>query len=559
MLKKLKIKHFAIIDDLELDFYSGMTVLTGETGAGKSIIIDAISLLLGERADKTMIRSNAEEAIVEGVFTIEGHALKNLLDHYEIEYHDEIMLSRTISKDNQNAIKVNNQRVTLKIINEMSAFLADIHSQFDTSQLIHPEQYLKLIDNFRKDKVLEYLSAYQNHLDQYLSAYKAYENLKNKRQKSLQELDLYQFQLKELSNLELSEGELEELNEKVNVLNNIDKINYNLAESYSMINDQGILENLYHIKNNIDEISGTTKDLKDISERMNNLYYELKDLNDEIEYNQEALEYDPSELETMNQRINELEKIQKKYQKSISELIIYQEELTDMIDEIENYDELIIKKEMQVETKHKSLVNQAVQLSNLRKTIAKKITIEIIDTLKELEIKHADFRIDFEDFKFDNVFDRDVFKQDGVDRVDFMISTNKGEPLKPLSKTASGGEMSRVMLTFKTIFAKSQKIPTIIFDEIDTGISGYVAKQIGRKISQTAKFAQVISITHIPQVVAEGIHHLCIKKDIIDDKTKISVAYLNYDERVEEIAKMMSADAVTNAARDIAKELLIRT
>jgi len=559
MLKKLKIKHFAIIDDLELDFYSGMTVLTGETGAGKSIIIDAISLLLGERADKSMIRSNAEEAIVEGFFTIESKTLKNLLDHNEIDYGEEIMLSRTISKDNQNVIKINNQRVTLKLVNEMSSYLADIHSQFDTTQLVHPEQYLKLIDNFRKDKVSEYLESYRNQLNEYIDAFRAYENLKNKRHQSLQELDLYQFQLKELSNLELSEGELETLNEKVNVLNNIDKINYNLAESYSMMNDQGLLENLFHIKNNIEEISETTKDIKDISERINNLYYELKDINDEIEDKQESLDYDPSELESMNERINELEKIQKKYQKSISELVIYQEELTDLINEIENYDDLILEKEKQVGDKYQLLVNQAKQLSNLRKTIAKKITIEIIETLKELEIKHADFKIHFEDIEFDDKFNREIFKIDGVDRVDFLISTNKGEPLKPLSRTASGGEMSRVMLTFKTIFAKSQKIPTIIFDEIDTGISGYIAKQIGRKISQTAKFAQVISITHIPQVVAEGIHHICIKKDIVDDKTKISVKYLDYDERVEEIAKMMSADAVTSAARDIAKELLIRT
>jgi len=254
MLKKLKIKHFAIIDDLELDFYSGMTVLTGETGAGKSIIIDAISLLLGERADKSMIRSNAEEAIVEGFFTIESKTLKNLLDHNEIDYGEEIMLSRTISKDNQNVIKINNQRVTLKLVNEMSSYLADIHSQFDTTQLVHPEQYLKLIDNFRKDKVSEYLESYRNQLNEYIDAFRAYENLKNKRHQSLQELDLYQFQLKELSNLELSEGELETLNEKVNVLNNIDKINYNLAESYSMMNDQGLLENLFHIKNNIEEI-----------------------------------------------------------------------------------------------------------------------------------------------------------------------------------------------------------------------------------------------------------------------------------------------------------------
>jgi len=559
MLKKLKIKQFAIIDDIELDFYSGMTVLTGETGAGKSILIDAISLLLGERADKTMIRNKADEATVIGVFEVKHSQLKNLLNHYDIDYQDEITIQRIISKDNQNVIKINDQKVSLKIINDISTYLADIHSQFDTTSLINPENYIRLIDHFRKDKVNEYIQYYQLKLSDYLKAYDDYLNLKNKKAETMKQLDLFQFQLKELSKLNLMNNELEELNEKVNVLNNIDKINYNLAESNALLNDQGLIENLYRIKSNIEGIEDTSKDFKDLSERLNNLYYELKDINEVIEDKQESLDYDPSELESMNERINDLEKIQKKYDKDISELIIYQEELSQTINDIENFDDLIIEKEAILEKEYLALVEQAQILSNLRQTIATKITSEIIETLKELEIKYADFKIEFHQIEFKDKFNRHQFKSDGIDQVDFLISTNKGEPLKPLSKTASGGEMSRVMLTFKTIFTKSQKIPTIIFDEIDTGISGYIAKKIGRKISETAQFAQVISITHIPQVVAEGIHHLSIKKQVINNQTKVIVNYLSYEERVEEIAQMMSAEEVTDSARNIARELLIRS
>lgn len=558
MLKKIKIKQFAIIDDIELDFYAGMTVLTGETGAGKSMIIDAISLLLGERADKTMVRAKANEAYVEGIFEVKHPQLKNILDYENIDFQDAITIQRVISKDNSNVIKINDQRVTLKLINDIAPYLADIHSQFDTTSLIHPEKYVKLIDDFRRDKVTEYLQSYQQRLKKYHQAYDDYHRLKEKKHLSLQQLDLYQFQVNELTKLDLSSDELEASYQKVNFLNNIDKINYNLAESVALLDEQGLIEQIYHIKNNIEEIQDTSDDFKDVSERLSNIYYELKDIETTLSNQQDNLDYDPRELATLNDRIHELEKIQKKYDMNIVELIDYLEQIKQSIDEIENYDELLKTKEQDLVNEYEQLTNQARQLSQLRQTIATKITKEIIDSLKFLEIEHADFEIQFQDIELNNHLNQQPFKHDGIDQIDFLISTNKGEPKKPLSKTASGGEMSRVMLTFKTIFAKSQKIPTIIFDEIDTGVSGFIAKKIGLKISETSQFAQVISISHSPQVVAEGIHHLSITKKVIDQHTKVDVNYLSYDERVEEIAKMMSAKEVTESARQIAKELLIR-
>jgi len=559
MLKKLKIKQFAIIDDIELDFFSGMTVLTGETGAGKSILVDAISLLLGSRADNQMIRSQADAAIVEGEFEVIHPMLKQLLTYHDIEYQDTIVIQRKLAKDNQNVIKINGTRVALKLINQISPYLADIHSQFDTTQLIHPEQYIRLIDSFRKDKVNQYLEHYKLLLKKYIEAIHEYNKLKQKKSETVQQMDLYTYQLKELDKLALEENELENLQEKVNVLNNIDQINYNLAESNALMNEQGILEKIYQVKTNIEALSKTTKDFQTLSERLNNLYYELQDINDEIEQQREHLDYDPYELEQMNERIHDLEKVQHKYQKSISELITYQEHLRNVLDEVENYDEVIKEREEAVVSTHQAVLEQAKQLTQLRQTIAKKVSQEIITTLRELEIKHADFKIVFESQPCENPFDTSCFKEHGIDQVDFLISTNKGEPLKPLSKTASGGEMSRVMLTFKTIFAKTQKVPSVIFDEIDTGISGYIAKKIGAKIAELASIAQVIAITHIPQVVAEGTHHLAIKKDIVGEHTKISVGYLSYEERIEEIAGMISGDTISDSAREMAKQLLIRT
>ncbi len=557
MLKSLHVKDFAIIDNIDLEFHQGMTVLTGETGAGKSIIVDAISLLLGDRAAKEMISSHSDSAKIIGEFDIKSKDIKNILDQQGIDYDQLLVIERIISKDNRNLVKINNQTSSLKTLKDLAIFLADIHSQFDTNQLINPDNYLGLIDNFRRDKIKQFLDSYTEALENYRHVVKDYYKLIAKKEETLKQLDLYKFQYSELKNMKLIENEYQELEENINVLDNIDKINTLLQKSHNTLTEEMLLDRLYEIKADFQSISSTSKEFENIHDRLQDIYYELDDINSTIIDKLDTLNYDKDDFEMMNQRLNDLEKIQKKYHKDIKELIDYQNFLEEEINQVENYDDIIQEKAKSVKEFFDKLLIEANNLSLFREDIAKKITKDVIETLHELVIKHAEFKVEFTKIVPKDEFDYQAFKTDGLDAIEFMISTNKGEPLKPLAKTASGGEMSRIMLAFKTIFARSQNIPTIIFDEIDTGISGFIAKQIARKIAELAKITQVISITHIPQVVAQGNHHLSVTKEIVKNQTKIFVKYLNYEERIDEIAKMVSADKVTNAGREIARELLI--
>ncbi|MDY0138779.1 MAG: DNA repair protein RecN [Candidatus Izemoplasmatales bacterium] len=557
MLKSLEVRNFAIIDYIKLDFFQGMTVLTGETGAGKSIIVDAISLLLGERAQKEMIASKNDSAEIIGIFSIDSKEVKNILEENEIDYENDIEIYRLISKDNRNIVKINNQTSSLKIIKDLALYLADIHSQFDTNQLINPDNYLKLVDDFRKKRIQPLIDNYQEAYEHYYLDIKSYNDQIKKKDESLKKLDLYKFQLNEIKNLELDQDEYEEMVERINILENIDKINTSLEKGKFYLNDEFVIDRLYEIKNDFEDISKLSSEFEEMYNRINEVYYELDDINSQIVNRLDNLDFDRSDFDMMIERVNDINKIKQKYNMSLNELIEYQNFLENAINDVENFDELLESKKEDVLTSFNKLMMEANNLSEYRKDIAKKITKEIEETLVELVIKNAKFRIDIEQSIPKNEFDYTSFKKAGLDTVEFMISTNKGEPLKPLAKTASGGEMSRVMLAFKTIFARSQNLPTIIFDEIDTGISGFIAKQIARKISDLSKITQVVSITHIPQVVAQGSYHLAVTKEIKNNSTQIKVKYLNHDERVIEIAKMVSGDTVTEAAKDIARELLL--
>ncbi|XMB72376.1 DNA repair protein RecN [Mycoplasmatota bacterium WC30] len=557
MLKHLQISNYAIIEDLSLDFYPGMTVLTGETGAGKSIIIDAISLLLGERASKEMISSKSESATVVGIFTLDNDNIKNILKYNDIDYQDEIEIQRTINKDNRNIVKINKQNSSIKVLKELAINLADIHSQFDTNRLINPDNYLALIDNFRKEKVNNYIKVYQNSYESYKEVLNRYNKAVKDKENTLKKLDLYNFQLSELNNLDLQVNEEVQLTEQINLLENLDKINNVLERFNSVIHEEKVLDNIYQLRSDIESIADTSVEFSELSKRLNDVYYELEDINQSLVNRLDHLDYNQEDYDSMINRLNDIDRMKRKYKKTALELLEYKEYLDLEVNKANNYDELLEEIHQELINKFDTVIVDASKLSAFRKDVAKKITKEIKETLRDLVILNADFEIRFMDNYPRDEFDNTLFQNAGIDSIDFYISTNKGEPLKQLSKTASGGEMSRVMLAFKSIFVRSNKISTIIFDEIDTGISGYIAKQIANKIREISKISQVISITHIPQVVATGTHHLAVKKRIIKDHTKISVSYLDYQQRIEEIAKMISADKLTEASLESAKELLI--
>jgi len=557
LLKHLHIQNYAIIDDLQLDFYEGMTVLTGETGAGKSIIVDAISLLLGDRASKEMISSKSKTATVTGVFSLSEDSLKKVLKFNNIDYEDLIVIERTISIENRNIVKINKQMSSIKVLKELAIHLADIHSQFDTNRLINPDNYLSLVDNFRKEKTTNYLRSYNVAFEEYKASLNNYKVLMKEKESTLKQLDLYSYQLKELVELDLKLNEETELTEQINLLENIDKINTVLERFNALVTETRVSENIYELKNDIESIQDTSQDFNLLSKRLNDVYFEFDDIHQTLRDKLNSLDYNQNDFDNMINRLNDIDKFKRKYQKSTEELNEYKAFLEKQVDKVENFDDLINDLHDDLLDKFANLNLETNKLSSFRKDVAKKITKEIIETLHDLVIKNAKFEIRFFDLIPNDEFDLSVFTEQGTNRIDFYITTNKGEPLKQLSKTASGGEMSRVMLAFKAIFVRSNQISTIIFDEIDTGISGFIAKQIANKIREISEICQVISITHIPQVVATGTHHICVRKKSLKDSTETKVMYLDYNERVEEIAKMISAGKVTQASIESAKELLI--
>lgn len=557
MIKTMTVKHFAIIDEMEVAFKDGMTVITGETGAGKSLIIDAIGLLLGDRANQEMIRTNETFASVQGVFSIESDRLKASLDSLKIPYwQNEIKIIREINVQNKNIIKVNDVSVTLNQLKELTRHLADIHSQFDTQRLLNPQNYLELIDGFRPDLLKPYFERYSLDLSKYHQAYQNYFKWLSLKKELEEKLEMYQFQLKELIALNLKTDEEATLEQEASVMANFDKINLSLQNAISVF-DNGLTDQLYTLQTELEDLSKYGIALANETERTKNAYYDLEDLEKTLRHHLRALAFDPDLLNQINDRLNDLDKAKQKYKKSIPELIEYQEMIKKAIDQSENYDEYLLNEKKALETAHQTLVKSAQSISKIRYEIAKQIEKELKNVLKELVLPNTEFKIEFKPNDLSDPFRRDAFGANGIDEIEFLISTNIGETLKPLSKTASGGEMSRIMLAFKTIFIKSQNLSTMIFDEIDTGISGYVAKQIAKKLRAISATCQVLSISHVPQVVAIAQHQLLVKKEEKNKRTLASIKELSFDERVEDIAKMISGEVLTDIGIQGAKALLM--
>lgn len=557
MIKALTVKHFAIIDEMEVLFKNGMTVLTGETGAGKSLIIDAIGLLLGDRANQEMIRTNESTAYVQGVFSIESDRLKSSLDALKIPYwQDEIKIMREISLSNRNVIKINDITVTLNQLKDISRHLADIHSQFDTQRLLSPEYYLELIDGFRPDLLKPYFEKYHLDLNKYHEAYHSYFKWLGLKKELEEKLEMYQFQLKELTALDLKIDEEASLEQEASVMANFDKIHLSLQNAITVF-ENGLTDQLYTLQSELSDLTTFGVALGNEAEQAKNAYYDLEDLEKTLRNHVRNLAFDPELLDKINDRLNDLDKIKNKYKKSISELIEYQAMIKQAIDQSENYDEYLLNEKKTLETAFQSLVKSALSISKIRHEIAKQIEKELKIVLKDLVLPNTEFLIEFKDKNLDDPFKKDLFGLNGIDEVEFLISTNIGETLKPLAKTASGGEMSRIMLAFKTIFIKSQNLSTMIFDEIDTGISGYVAKQIAKKLKAISATCQVLSISHVPQVVAIAHHQLLVRKEEKNKRTLASIKELSFDERVEDIAKMISGEILTDVGIQGAKALLL--
>lgn len=555
MLKRLSVKNFAIIEDIDITLDSGLTVLTGETGAGKSLIIDTIDLLLGERASTEMIRNGKEKAEIIGYFSSKNPRISAVLSSLNIDSLDgEIIISRTISQ-NKNVIKVNDKTVTLNELKSLSKYLADIHQQFDMVKLLNKDNYLEIIDGFKYELINEYKTNYINELEMLKKQNEEYQSLVKKIQDIKDKRDIYEYELKEISSLNLSKDEEEDIASRIELLKNYDKIYALLEESKELI-DKESLEDIYNIKENIAKLSEYQSEYKSVADKLNDYYYELEDIYSDIKHKLGHLDYNPNELDELETRSNTINQVKKKYNKNVEELLQYQKELELLLQDDVDLDTSLNEEKKKLSIQYDKTYTAANELSELRKQITKSISNELVSNMADLALK-VKLNIEVSTTPKDKELSLSIFTSEGIDEVEFYIETNIGEGMKPLAKVVSGGEMSRIMLAIKALFIKSQKISTVIFDEVDTGISGEIASKVAKKIKEISLSTQVISITHLPQVASLSNHHLKISKQVKDGRTYTSIKKLTLEEKIYEVASMISGGKVTNSQLEYAKEMIL--
>ena len=555
MLKNLNVKNFAIIEDISISFRGGLTVLTGETGAGKSLIIDSINLLLGERANSELIRNGEEKAVITGVFSLTNKRLIAVLDKLDIEHlGDEIEITRTVSTT-KNVIKVNGKVVSLNELKSISKYLADIHQQFDMVKLLNKENYLEIVDGFKFDLISEYKEIYLASLESLKEKEKEYLSLEKRINEIKERRDIYEYELKELSSFELREDEENEIDNEIELLKNFDKI-YDLLNDSKQITEKESLSDIYNLKNNIEKLSEYQNEYSEMYEKLNDYYYELEAIYDDIKKKVRHLDYDPKRLDELEERKFSLNGLKKKYNKTVPELIAYQKELESILKTDESLDESLLEKKKELEAIYNETYQKALSVSQIRKEVSKGIEKELMNNLKDLSLSSI-FSIIINTSKKDNNLSLSIFNENGIDDIDFLIETNIGEGLKPLAKVVSGGEMSRIMLAIKALFIKSQKISTVIFDEVDTGISGEIATKVAQKIKDISLSSQVITITHLPQVAALSNNHIKISKEVNKGRTYTTIKELTLEEKIYEIALMISNGKVSEKQLEYAKEMVL--
>lgn len=553
MLNELSIRNFAIIESLSVSFNKGLTVLTGETGAGKSIIIDAIHLLVGSRGSAEFVRHGEDKAEIEGLFFIEGeqHPCYAKAAEFGIEIEDGmIVLRRDISASGKSVCRINGKLVTIAVLREVGSSLIDIHGQHEHQELMDETRHINLLDQFGAEEILPALSEYQHVYRSYEQTQKKLKSLSENEQQMAHRLDLIQFQHDEIQSANLRINEDEELSEEKHKLGNFERIFDSIQTSYSALQgEQRGLDWIALVMDNLQTAADLDPEYKNVAEAVANSFYMLEDAARTIRNDLDSLEYDPQRLNEIDDRLNEINQLKRKYGKTIEEILEYSSKIEEEIETLQNKEVHIGQMEKELASLRKDLRIEASNLAETRKKWAKKLTKLIHQELKELYMEKAVFELRIES-------NQDTFHKNGADKVEFYISTNPGEPLKPLSKIASGGELSRIMLALKSIFSKHQGVTSIIFDEVDTGVSGRVAQSIAEKIYNVSTGSQVLCISHLPQVAAMADTHLYIAKVIKNGRTKTSVTPLSVSEKVKEIGRMISGVEITDLTKQHAEELL---
>ena len=549
MLTSLSIKNYALIDKLHVEFNDGFSIITGETGAGKSILLGGLSLILGKRADLSSLKNTEEKCVIEAVFNISNYKLQSLFEAEDLDYEALTIIRREILPSGKSRAFVNDSPVNLNSLQLLGERLIDIHSQHETLQLTSNEFQFQVIDALANND--ETLQTYKHALKGYKKLKKELKELLGFQADAIKEHDYNSFLLNELVEANLVEGELELLEEENETLNNIEGIKEKLSEAYQLLNEEqiGILSALTSLKNTFQKLSSYSLKYEDLFNRANSSLIDMDDVFREVDVLQDNLEVDPNRLEVVDSKLRVLHNLMQKHVvNSISELIEIKNQLEEKVAFTENLDESIQKKQLEIE-------NKEAELNTISKEIHKKRT-EIIPQLKEqLEVLLASLGMPNAQFKIDVVYGNDFFAN-GKDDLSFLFSANKGGHFSELKKAASGGELSRIMLAIKSVLSKYIQLPTIMFDEIDTGVSGEISNKMGDIMLQMSKTMQVFSITHLPQIAAKGHSHFKVFKEDINNVTQTNLIQLNHDERVVEIAQMLGGLEMSSSAIAHAKELL---
>ena len=550
MLLEISIKNFAIIEGISLNFEKGMTVLTGETGAGKSIIIDAMNMMLGARATTDVIRHGAPKAEIEGLFSVENsHALQMIFDEQGIELGDEIIIRREILQNGRSVSRVNGQMVNLSVLRSIGQYLVDIHGQHDQEELMRPQLHIQMLDGFGDAGFLELKQAYQTNFDAYRKMRKQLLEIKKNQEEHKARIEMLEFQMAEIESASLQPGEDLKLNQERDKLLNHKNIAETLTNAYTMLDNEEFssLANVRSAMNDMESLEEYDVEYREISTSLSESYYVLEDVTKRLEDIIEDLDFDGNRLMQIESRLDLIHSITRKYGGNVDDVLMYFAKIT------EEYNLLtgnhLSSDDMEAELKklEVSLVDLATKLASARHNLAQQLEIEIQQELRDLYMDKARFQVQFTKGKF---------TREGNESVEFYISTNPGEDFKPLVKVASGGELSRLMLAIKSAFSRKEGKTSIVFDEVDTGVSGRVAQAIAQKIHKIGQNGQVLAISHLPQVIAIADYQFFIEKISNEHSTVSTVRLLTVEERVEEVAKMLAGENVTEAALSQARELL---
>ena len=550
MLLEISIKNFAIIEAISLNFEKGMTVLTGETGAGKSIIIDAMNMMLGARATTDVIRHGAPKAEIEGLFSVENsRLLHEIFDEQGLEMGDEIIIRREILQNGRSISRVNGQMVNLSVLRAIGQHLVDIHGQHDQEELMRPQLHIQMLDEFGDAAFWDLKETYQTSFDAYRKMRKQVLEVKKNQQEHKARIEMLEFQMAEIEAANLQAGEDLALNQERDKLLNHKNIADTLTNAYSMLDNEDFssLANVRSAMNDMESVEEYDPEYREISSSLSETYYVLEDISKRLEAIIEDLDFDGNRLMQVENRLDLLHTITRKYGGTVDDVLLYFAKI------MEEYNLLtgnnLSSEDMEAELKklEVNLVDLAGQLASARHDLAQQLEAEIKQELQDLYMEKAQFQVRFSKGKF---------SREGNEMVEFYISTNPGEDFKPLVKVASGGELSRLMLAIKSAFSRKEGKTSIVFDEVDTGVSGRVAQAIAQKIHKIGQHGQVLAISHLPQVIAIADYQFFIEKISNEHSTVSTVRLLTVEERVEEVAKMLAGDDVTEAALTQARELL---